>query len=73
MSSIQSAIRSISTLLSGRDVGVLAEISRATGVSLFALAGMTRPQIVDAIRDAGIPLSTVPDHIVHALGLVRAH
>ena len=69
---VQSILRMVTTILTGHNTGVLAEISVATGVPTWRLAGMTRSQIVETIRDAGIPLSTIPTHIENALGLVRA-
>ena len=72
MRAIHSMIRAAATVISGRNMGVLSEISDATGVPVLRLAGMTRSEIVQSIRDAGIPLSTIPAHIVSALGLIRA-
>ena len=72
MQTFESVIRGVSTILSGRNLGIYSEISEATGVSLFRLVCMTRTEILDTIRGAGIPLSTIPQHIVNALGLVRA-
>lgn len=72
MQMFQSVIRGVATILSGRNLEIYSEISEATGVSVLRLVCMTRTQILDTIRDAGIPLSTIPQHIVNALGLVRA-
>lgn len=72
MSIIQLVIRAAVTILSGNNMGVLNEISDATGVSVFHLAGMSRTEILQTIRDAGISFSDIPPHIVSALGLVRA-
>lgn len=72
MNAIRSMVRAAQTIVSGRNADIFIEISNATGVSAFRLAGMTRSEILQTIRDAGIPLSTIPVHIVHALGLVHA-
>lgn len=73
MRALQTIVNAIMTLTSGPDLRILGEVSTATGVSVLRLMSMSRSQIVGCIRDAGIPLSTIPPHIEHALGLVRAN
>ncbi|WP_316013554.1 hypothetical protein [Roseobacter sp. HKCCA0434] len=72
MSFVERVLAAIEVFATGRNLSILREIAAATGRSTLVLAGMTRDEIVESIRAAGIPLSDVPDHVANALGLVRA-